>query len=131
MNYRFTYKTKIIMFFFISIILTFSYVYAATLPGCTFTNFTWLPSNEADVIGYKLYYSQTDGGPYQLGATINKVIKINGRVCGGIDGLANGQKYYFVSTAFTSTGIESGISNQTSRIIVNSPCKPLNLRVLY
>jgi hypothetical protein len=83
---------------------------AITAPVSTKATLTWDPNTESDLSGYKVYVgtvSRTYGAPVDLGnATTFEVIN-----------LQRGQTYYFAVTAYDTTKIESGYSNEVSKSV--------------
>ena len=74
---------------------------------------SWAPS--ADALGYHLYRSTTDGGPYER--------VYEGSATGTVDvGLTENTRYYYVVTAFDSAG-DSAFSEQTD----GTPLKNIDL----
>jgi IPT/TIG domain len=67
------------------------------------------------VAGFNVYRSSTSGGPYT---------RVNSNMVSGMsfsdNAVHEGQTYYYVTTAISSSNTESGFSNQT-RAIVPSP----------
>lgn len=78
---------------------------------CTET-FSWFPNPESNIESYKIYYDQTDGGPYPNMVDVGNPAPVDGRIQGTVPGLTCGQQYYFVCTAVDDTGSESAYSNQ-------------------
>lgn len=117
------------MFVFLSVLMTCSYVYAATTYSA---KFSWLPDNSEDLTGYKIYYGLSDGGPYPNVAVFNKNTTpiVIGRVQGNVKGLAAGQLYYFVSTTYSDSGSESTYSGQVAKTACAEPNKIIGLRVI-
>jgi hypothetical protein len=104
----------------IAILLFASFASAATVE----LNFQWDRNPETDLAGYRLYYSAT-AGQYVKGtgsANLLKVVPAVNPVSGsnhpntvlqsmtGVDG----QKVYFVLTAYDASLNESGFSNEVS-----------------
>jgi hypothetical protein len=99
-------------------------------PSCTtpepptdVVNLTWVAPTQntdgtalTDLAGYMIYYDTVDGGPYPNGIQITDETATTHT----ITGLAEGT-YYFVATAYNSTGQESDWSNQASKIVVAVP----------
>jgi hypothetical protein len=71
---------------------------------------TWLPNTESNLAGYRVHIGTTTGNyllPIDVGnATSHK-----------LTGLSPGQTYYFAVTAYNTSGIESGYSNEASKSI--------------
>ena len=69
---------------------------------------TWDLSQSPDVVGYNIYYGTTEGaytGIISVAADANSA---------DVDGLEDGQTYYFAVTAFDLDGQESDYSNEAS-----------------
>jgi hypothetical protein len=73
---------------------------------------TWAASTSSGVIGYNIYRSQTNGGPYTL---LNSAL-ISGTVYTDTVVVA-GQTYYYVATAVGQGNAESVYSNQASATV--------------
>lgn len=90
----------------------------------------WDANTEADLAGYRLYKSTTSGS-YTFGAA-NAVASYGKVTTGAADVTgAEGQRVYFVLTAFDLTGNESGPSNEVSYVIPDTtpPAAPKNFIV--
>jgi hypothetical protein len=75
-------------------------------------NLSWTASGSQGVIGYNIYRGGTSGGPY---SKINSVLDAS-TVYTDVT-VADGQTYYYVTTAVNSSNEESGYSNQTQAVI--------------
>ncbi len=73
---------------------------------------SWTASNSSGVNGYNIYRGGTSGGPY---SKINSVL--NASTLYTDSTVADGQTYYYVTTAVNSSNEESGYSNQTQAVI--------------
>ncbi|HBZ57076.1 MAG TPA: hypothetical protein DEO88_16855, partial [Syntrophobacteraceae bacterium] len=67
----------------------------------------WDPNSQPEVTGYKIYWG-VKSGSYSNHVDVGKLTTCT------LAGLASGTTYYFVATCYTSTGAESGYSNQVS-----------------
>lgn len=92
--------------------------------------FGWDANTEADLAGYRIYRSTTSG-QYTYGAA--NALASYGKVTTGAADVtgAEGQRIYFVLTAFDTTGNESGPSNEVSYTIpdTTAPAPPKNFLV--
>jgi hypothetical protein len=70
----------------------------------------WDANTESDLAGYKVHYGAASGA-YTVHLDVNKVTTYT------VTGLSDGQKYYFVATAYDSAGNQSGFSNEVSTIV--------------
>ncbi len=77
----------------------------------------WDPSTEPLVTGYRLYYGRASG------VYMNAVDAGNRTDC-TVTGLDAGTTYYFAATAYTATGDESALSNETSYTMPGSAPTP-------
>ena len=79
--------------------------------------FSWLPNSETNIAGYKIHYGTNDDGVYPHSVDMNSATTTlkEGRLYGSVDDLVVGTTYYFVCTAYNTSGQSSGFSN---RIIV-------------
>ena len=89
-------------------------IFSQAHAGDCIETFSWLPNTESDVTGYKIYYGQTDNGPYPNVVNIGNPVLVDGRIKGTVTGLECGQAYYFVCVAVTGDGMESPYSTQVS-----------------
>jgi ethanolamine utilization microcompartment shell protein EutS len=71
---------------------------------------TWIPSTDANVVGYNVYYGGTSGDYTNKISTANTTNTV-------VSGLTQGVTYYFVVTAYDSSGLESPFSNEASYAI--------------
>lgn len=77
----------------------------------TGVNLTWTANGETDLAGYKVYRATASGS---YGAPIATVGKTTSYAAGG---LTKGTTYFFVITAYDSSGNESSYSNEVSKSI--------------
>ena len=115
----------------LAILLFASMALAATVE----LNFAWDRNTETDLAGYRLYYSAT-AGAYVKGtgsANFLQAILVSGSTHPNttlqqISG-SEGQKIYFVLTAYDLSGNESGFSNEVNYTIpdVTPPAPPKGL----
>jgi hypothetical protein len=73
---------------------------------------SWTASTSQNTIGYNIYRGGKSGGPY---SRINAVL--NASTLYSDTSVADGQTYYYVTTAVSSTNEESAYSNQTQAVI--------------
>jgi len=73
----------------------------------------WDLSSEPELMGYNIYYGK-NSGEYTRQKTISTVDRFR------VDGLMNGEAYYFAITAYDSLNRESDYSDEVG-IIVNEP----------
>ena len=95
---------------------------------CTET-FSWLPNPESNIAGYRIYYGQSDGGPYPNVVNVVNPEPVPNRIYGQVPELACGQQYYFVCTAVDNTGSESVNSDQIALTTAGVPSSPTGLKV--
>ena len=77
-------------------------------------NLSWTASNSQNVIGYNIYRGLNSGGPYsKINSTLDASTLYTDTT------VADGQTYYYVTTAVNSDSQESGYSNQAQAIIPN------------
>ncbi len=79
-------------------------------PLLTQVTLEWDASTGTNVAGYKVHYGTADG-VYDQTVDAGNVLTCT------VTGLETGRTYYFVATAYDSTGLESGYSNQ---VVFNS-----------
>jgi hypothetical protein len=68
---------------------------------------TWDPNTEPDLAGYKLYVGTASG-------VYTTTIDVGNMTTHTVAGLQPGATYYFVVTAYNTSGLESGFSNEVS-----------------
>ena len=71
---------------------------------------TWDPSTATNLAGYKVYMGTASGG-YSSPITVGNVTSYT------ISNLGIGNTYYFAVTDYSSSGLESGFSNEVSKSI--------------
>jgi hypothetical protein len=75
-------------------------------------NLSWTASNSQNVIGYNIYRGLNSGGPYsKINSTLDASTLYTDTT------VADGQTYYYVTTAVNSSNEESGYSNQATAVI--------------
>jgi hypothetical protein len=94
---------------------------ANVVAGCT-ENFSWLPNDEREVLGYRIYYGTTNLGPYPMLSEIYNPGPKDGRIFASVSGLECGTRYYFVCVAYNDYG-ESVNSIQVTVIAGKRPFK--------
>lgn len=82
-----------------------------TGPG--YVDLKWDFSNEPELVGYNVYYGKTSG-MYTRRRTVGPVNQYR------LDGLNNGEVYYFAVTAYDSQSRESDYSDEVA-VIINEP----------
>lgn len=83
----------------------------------------WDPNPEPDIAGYIIYF-RTNGAAY---VPARSVTVTNGTT-GTVSNLLYGVRYWFVATAFNTSGLESDYSNEVNAQIPAKPQPPANLR---
>jgi Putative metal-binding motif len=91
----------------------FLFCETAAAEDCNET-FSWLPNTELNITGYKIYYGETEGGPYPNAVDVGNPWPVDGRIYATITVLTCGQLYYFVCVAVNDIGLESFYSNFVS-----------------
>ena len=86
-----------------------------TPTGSHTVTLTWVASPSPNLQGYRVYRSQTSGGPYAnvSGAPVASLQFTDSSV-------ANGQDYFYVVTSVDSNGLESVPTSEVSAQIPNS-----------
>ena len=81
--------------------------------------FAWDANTESDLAGYRIYKSTTSGqytyGAANAIAAVGRVTTTTATVTG-----ADGTRFYFVATAYDTSGNESGPSNEVSYTLPDS-----------
>ena len=101
------------------LLLTLCFLIAVTIASGESIKLVWDPNTEADLAGYKVYSSATDGGPYTLIQDVGNVCELVLDVTGKPDG-----PIYYVATAYDAIGNESGYSNQATYVVDHSAPQP-------
>lgn len=87
----------------------------------------WDPNSEPDLAGYKVYSSETDGGPYALVKDVGNVTELVLDMTPEPDR----KTIYYVATAYDERENESAYSNQVSYTIDHTaPAPPGGCRIL-
>ena len=73
----------------------------------------WDPNTESDLAGYKVYYGTVSGA-------YGTVISIGTQTTYTVTGLPAGT-FYFAVTAYNTSGLESGFSNEVSATVSGTP----------
>lgn len=86
---------------------------------------TWTANSESDLAGYKVYRSTTSGGSYNFVTTVGT----SSSPSYTDTGLTNGTPYYYVVTAFDTSGNESAYSSEAIGTPTDTqpPAAPQNL----
>ena len=74
---------------------------------CAQVTLAWDPNSESDLAGYKIYLG-TSSGNYLRNINVGKVTTYT------LTGLNAGIVYYATATAYSTSGQESGYSNEVS-----------------
>jgi len=82
--------------------------------GDGIANFSWLPNTESDLAGYKIHYGINPNGPYDSVVDAGNPPPVDGRIKGSVSGLTEGVTYYFVATAYNTSGLESEFSSEVT-----------------
>ena len=115
----------------LAILLFASTALAATVE----LNFAWDRNTETDLAGYRLYYSATAGAYVKGTGSTNflQAVLVSGTTHpnGTLQQISGsqGQKIYFVLTAYDTSGNESGFSNEVNYTIPDTtpPAPPHGL----
>lgn len=84
----------------------------AAIPGAA--SLTWDPVASTILVGYRVYYGTSPGVYSQsIGQGLNAANNTNFVVMG----LTSGTRYYFAVTAYDTSNIDSGYSNEVSKVI--------------
>jgi cellulose 1,4-beta-cellobiosidase len=72
---------------------------------------SWSASSSTNITNYDVYRGTTSGGPYSEIATLGVMTSYTDY------NVQNGQTYYYVTAAITSSGQESAYSNQATAVV--------------
>jgi hypothetical protein len=78
----------------------------------------WDPVPHPDLAGYRVYYGDTSG-VYHTFLEVGLVTSV------AVEGLVEGQTYYFAATAYTTAGEESDYSNEVAYTVPVLPSLPI------
>jgi hypothetical protein len=98
-------------------------IFACGLEAAPDVSLAWDPSPDADVSGYRLNYG-LESGVYP------QIIDVGNTTTATVSGLAAGQTFYFVVTAYTAEGMESLPSNEVSFTQPLPQSASLNVQIL-
>ncbi len=90
-------------------------------------DFSWLPNQETNLVGYKIYYS-TVSSQYNQTIDVGNPGIINDVVQTTVSGLEDGTTYYFAATAYDTDGFESDYSQE---VVWTSPSPPVAHDVVF
>jgi fibronectin type 3 domain-containing protein len=82
----------------------------STSSSSSTASLTWSPDTSTNLAGYKVYVG-TSSGVYSSSVNVGNVTTY------AVTNLGIGTTYYFAVSAFNSSGIESGFSNEVSKSI--------------
>lgn len=112
------------------VLLTLALLLFASIVSAEDITLSWTPPTQnedgtalTDLDGYRVYQSQTQGGPYTQIADIEETTASY-----IVQALTSGT-YYFVTTAYNASGVESQYSNEATHTVVSVPNPPGNLTV--
>ena len=74
---------------------------------CADVSLSWNANTESDLAGYRLHWGKTSGSPTQH-------IDVGNFTTGTITGLETGVRYFIAVTAYNTSRLESGPSNEVS-----------------
>ena len=95
-------------------LLTLIFTFHTTTIYSAQVTLAWDPNNESDLAGYKIYYGNSSGD-------YDTNIDVGNQTSYTISGLVDGNAYYFVATAYDTSGNESGYSEEE---FYNAPVIP-------
>lgn len=75
--------------------------------GAASVTLVWNPSPDTSVTGYRIYYGVTPG-------QYTNSIAVGNVTSNSVSGLVTGVTYYFATTAYDATGVQSPFSNEIS-----------------
>ena len=98
---------------------------AIGMPGTAKWKSAWDANTESDLAGYKIYWSLTSGNYTDTDS--KDMGNVTEQLFSGLP-LVEGNLYYFVITAYDTSGNESGFSNEISYFFdQTAPGVPVNL----
>jgi len=85
-----------------SAIFTICFIFfAASSSYAASATFSWIANSES-LSGYKIHYG-TSSRNYKVLIDVGLPVAVNGRIIAMVEGLLEGQTYYFAATAYTET----------------------------
>jgi fibronectin type 3 domain-containing protein len=82
-----------------------THTFQVTPATVTQATLEWDPNSETDLAGYKLYYGQASG-------SYDTTIDVGNQTTYTLTDLPVGETYYIAATAYNTSGLESGYSNE-------------------
>ncbi len=106
-------------------ILTFFslFLYLSAPAMAAEATFSWVPNSETNLAGYKVYYGNSSRN-YTNVIDVGLPQPNNGRIQASVDGLAEGETYYFAATAYDSQGAESDYSIEINHTVIGNIVDP-------
>ncbi len=101
---------KVILRLFSCLVCSFSLLCSSAF-ALQQADFSWLPNEEPNLAGYKIYYS-TVSGQYDNSVDVGNPGITNGIVQATVNDLEGGTTYFFAATAYDSDGFESDYSRE-------------------
>jgi len=98
-------------YFFIFLFL-WTLVIVPSIAYAVDATFSWLPSQESTLKGYKIHYGTASRAYDQVVDVGNPGPSADGRVYGTVTGLTAGITYYFAATAYDTNDVESDYSRE-------------------
>jgi hypothetical protein len=95
------------------IIVILFFIFPAIALAAGSATISWLPNDEADLKGYRVYYGTSEGGPYGS----STALILEPATSHPISGLTEGETYYFVVVAVDTSDNESTWSDEVSKTI--------------
>ena len=100
-------------------ILSILFLFSCILTTTTFATlgdlkFSWIPNTGTNIAGYKIHYGTSSDGVYPYSVDVNNITpnSEDGRIYGSVNGLVVGVTYYFVCTAYNTSGKSSDFSSR-------------------
>jgi len=117
---RFLHKSGVFAAILLVVVIASSGI---ALAECS-VEFSWSPNPESFVTGYKIYYGTSQGGPYNFVVDVGNPAPVDGLIHGTVNGLVEGNTYYFVATAYDADENESEPCAEVSYTCPDSPPPP-------
>ncbi|MCL5097829.1 MAG: Ig-like domain-containing protein [Candidatus Omnitrophica bacterium] len=107
-------RVRSILWFYLAFVL-----FSASVFGTQSVTLAWDENTELDLAGYNLYYG-TSSGNYTFSSSVGNVTQTT------VAGLEEGLTYYFVVTAYNTSGLESDPSNEVMYQVPNAVVGPVD-----
>lgn len=102
-----------------SFLFAFASIWFTAFPSSASTSISlaWDPNSEPDLAGYRLHYGPSSG-------SYTETLDVGNQVTAELTGLTVGETYFCTVTAYNTSDLESGYSNEVSFTVTATPIPP-------